>query len=60
MVWDGNNFFSMVYQWYIACYYKITVIYDSDIGLEYGHSNSVTYVAISVEPIYFLPTESNL
>ena len=35
MVWDGNIFFSMVYQWYIACYYKITVIYDSDIGLEY-------------------------
>ena len=50
------NGLSMVY----TCYYKITVTHDSDVGLEHGHSNSVTYVVTSMEPICFLPIESNL
>ena len=60
MAWDGNIFFSMVCQWHVACYYKITATHDSDVGLEYGCSNSVTYIEISMEPIYFLLIESNL
>ena len=60
IVWEEYIFFLVVYQWFIAWYYKNTVICNSDISLEYWYSNSVTYIEISMEPIYFLPIESNL